>query len=248
MSRSSDSLRDQSYSVVIPVHNEARLLKQSMPQILGELDRIGRPFEIVLCENGSHDETLKLARELERAHASVRVVADGVADYGAALKRGIAASRHALVVIVNIDFWSSTFVRRALEELGSHEFVIGSKRMPGSVDERPWVRRAITFGFNGFLRVFWGFRGSDTHGLKAFKRDTIQPVVNLCVTNGWIFDTELVLLAERRDLKILEIPVRLGEIRAPSYGLLLARIPRTVKNLVRMRANLLRHAQDDRHA
>ena len=47
---------------------------------------------------------------------------------------------------------------------------VGSKVAPGSRDERPLARRLITRVFNGFLRIALGFKGSDTHGVKAFRR------------------------------------------------------------------------------
>ena len=55
--------------------------------------------------------------------------------------------------------------------------VVGSKAMKGASDERPLIRRAATRVLNGMLRVALGFRGTDTHGLKAFRRATLLPVV-----------------------------------------------------------------------
>ena len=244
MSQAGAFAGNQAYSVVIPIHNEARILKDSVSQILRELDTVNRSFEVILYENGSRDETLALARDLEHADARVRVLTDTIADYGAALKRGIGAARCDVVVIFNIDYWSSSFVERALAELGSYDLVIGSKAMVGSIDERPWLRRAITLCFNLFLQRCFGFRGSDTHGLKAFRRHAILPVLDRCVTDGWIFDTELVLLAERLGLRIVEVPVRLDEIRAPGYQSLVARVPRTIRALIRLQANLRQQRRD----
>ncbi len=226
--------------MVIPIHNEAPILEHCLTGIIEGLGGLDRPFEIVLCENGSSDDTLVAARALAAGDQRLRVLTSPVADYGEALRFGITNSHHDQVVIFNIDYWSATFVQRALDELRAADMVIGSKRLRGSLDERPLMRRAITASFNGFLRVCFGFRGTDTHGLKAFSRDAVLPIVERCTTDGWIFDTELVLLAERRGLRIVEVPVTLAEIRAPGYRSLIARVPRTLKAIDRMRQNLAR--------
>jgi dolichol-phosphate mannosyltransferase len=156
----------QPYSILVPVYNEASLLRESLARMLRAFDAVGGEYEIFICENGSTDDTRELVRELERVHTPVRADFLPTANYGLALRHGLASCRHDLIVIVNIDFWSADFVRRALSSLADGaDLVIGSKVMVGSRDERPFLRRAITRSFNGLLRVVFGFRGTDTHGM-----------------------------------------------------------------------------------
>jgi hypothetical protein len=115
--------------------------------------------------------------------------------------------------------------------------VIGSKRAPGSRDRRPRLRRVITYTFNTFLRLVFGFQGTDTHGIKAFKTNLGQEIVRDCQTDKDIFATELVLRMERAGIYICEMPLEIEEKRAPSIKLL-KRVPSTVKNLLRLRRAL----------
>jgi len=162
------------------------------------------------------------------------------ADYGRALSHAIERASGDVVVIFNIEFWSVEFVDEAVRHLDEYDLVLGSKRMAGSNDQRPALRRIITWGFNSFLNWRFGFRGTDTHGLKAFRRRPLLEIARACVTEQWIFDTELVLRAERKELRILEVPVTVSEMRPPSYWAIVRRIPRTFYNIHKLASALRR--------
>jgi glycosyltransferase involved in cell wall biosynthesis len=209
--------------------------------MVASFDALGAEYEIIICENGSTDDTQQLTRELEQLHTPVRAEFLPTANYGLALKHGISACRHDLVVLVNIDFWSVEFVRRALPLLaGGADLVVGSKVMAGSNDQRPWLRRAITRSFNALLRVLFGFPGTDTHGVKALRRGSLADIAAQCVTDRSIFDTELVLRAHRAGLRVVEIPVEISELRQPGYASVFGRTPEAVWNLIRMAYELWR--------
>lgn len=222
------------FSVVVPVCNEAKIFRRSATQLLETLRGLGSAFDLVVCENGSTDETPAIAEELRRGNPEVRVERLPTPNYGLALRHAISACRHDVVVLVNIDFWSFDFLREALARLEHCDLVIGSKAMRGARDERPLLRRVITRAFNWALRVAFGFKGTDTHGLKAFRRPSVSRIISQCVTDQSIFDTELVLRAEREGLRITEIPVAVRELRQPSYWSVLRRSPEVTENLLRL--------------
>ena len=102
---------------------------------------------------------------------------------------------------------------------GDCDFVVGSKAMKGASDHRPLFRRAATRVINGMLRAALDFRGTDTHGLKAFHRETVLPIVRACVIDRDLFTSELVIRAGRAGLRVVEIPIRLAEKRPPTINL-----------------------------
>ena len=222
------------FSVLVPVFNEARVLEQSILHMLSQIRQLNVPFEVLICENGSRDGTLGLAKALSSGNPEIRVTSLRSPDYGLALRHGILESKHEIVAIFNVDFWSLDFLRAALHSIRDHDIVIGSKAMKNARDQRPIARRLITRSFNGFLRVCFGFRGTDTHGMKMVKRSATIEIANSCITDGWIFDTELILRAERKCLDIMEIPVDVVELRQPSYFSLAKRVPKTIWNLLRL--------------
>jgi len=86
---------------------------------------------------------------------------------------------------------------------------------------------------NGMLRVALGFEGTDTHGLKAFRREAVQPIARTCLVDRDLFASELVIRAGRAGLGIREIPIRVLEKRPPTVGLA-RRVPNVLKNLVEL--------------
>jgi glycosyltransferase involved in cell wall biosynthesis len=222
----------RSLSIVVPVHNEQAILADQVLAMRAELARLGCVYEILLVENGSTDGTLAAAEALTRVHPEIRLISVGVADYGVALRRGILDARRDVVIIFNVEFWSEEFVSIALAALQTRSLVIGSKSAPGARDDRPVVRLVVTRLYNLCLRWFWGFRGTHTHGMKAFNRVEVVPFVEQCRCTGFVFDTELVLRCERAGIRRLELPTDVQEVRAPSLGSLLARVPSVVRNLV----------------
>jgi glycosyltransferase involved in cell wall biosynthesis len=228
------------FSVVVPVYNEARIVSGSITKMLEALEQMAGEFELLVCENGSTDDTAALVHRLQRDDPRIRLERLSEPDYGGAIRHGISACRYDRVVIFNIDFWSAEFARQAVGKLEQADIVIGSKVMTGSSDRRPLLRRALTRAFNGMLRWVFGFRGTDTHGMKAIRRTAVAPVLERCVTSRSIFDTELVLRAERAGCVIVEVPVEVREIRQPSYWAVLARLPEVTWNLLKLAQSIRR--------
>lgn len=221
----------RSLSVIVPVYNEERILFEQISAMAASFGEFALPFEILIVENGSRDGTPGIITQLERKIPQVRAIRLPRSDYGCALREGVLLAKHDVAIIFNAEFWSAEFVRIALPALASKTLVIGSKSVAGAHDERPWIRRLITATYNRMLRIAWGFDGTDTHGMKAFWREDLVPHVSACVTGGFVFDTELVLRTQRADLRRMELPTDVSEIRPPSYESLLKRVPGVLRNL-----------------
>src|SRR5204862_5776013 len=106
-------------SILVPVHNEASILDESLSRMLVAIDGLSSDPEILISENGSTDDTRERSGALERVHPAVRAAYLPTPNYGLALKHGLGLCRHDIVVIVNIDFWSADFVQRALPLLSA---------------------------------------------------------------------------------------------------------------------------------
>ena len=170
----------------------------------------------------------------------VRALSLAAADYGAALRAGFLAARGDTVVNFDVDYFDLTFLDAAVDQLEGPRapaIVVGSKRAPGARDERPMARRLITSVFSLLLRRGLGLGVSDTHGMKAMLRAPLLSVVEECRFGTDLFDTELVLRAERAGLPVVEIPVAVNEQR-PSRTSIVRRSVRTVRGLVRLRTAL----------
>jgi glycosyltransferase involved in cell wall biosynthesis len=223
-------------SIVIPVYNEEAILEAAVKDLVDRLSAFDESYELVLAENGSRDNTVALAEELSKRFPQVRTFSLGEPNYGKALKRGILEAQGDIVICDEIDLCDTDFYRRALAILqsGEADFVVGSKVLDASSDERPFLRHAATLVINGILRVTLGFKGTDTHGLKAFKRAAVSPVAETCIVDKDLFASELVIRAERTGVvRMREIPVRVLEKRPPSIHLF-RRVPNVLKGVARL--------------
>jgi glycosyltransferase involved in cell wall biosynthesis len=222
-------------SIVIPVYNEEAILHAAVVDLRERLAPLGWSYEIVLAENGSRDRTLEIAAELGSKYPEVRFFSCGEPNYGGALRQGIEQARGEVVLCDEIDLCDADFHRRAvaLLEGGDIDMVIGSKLIEGAEDDRPWARHAASQLYNGLLRVTLGFRGTDTHGLKAFRRASLLPIARECLVEKDVFASELVIRAYRAGLHIREIPVRVLEKRRPSINLT-RRVPNVLRSLAKL--------------
>lgn len=222
-------------SIVIPVFDEESILRAAVIDLTSRLVRMELAWEVVLAENGSRDATLRIAHELAAEIEGVRVVRVDEPNYGLALRAGIEASRGDVVGCEEIDLCDTAFLARALELLRERDvdFVIGSKLMKSAHDRRPPFRHLASLAYSRLLRVTVGFRGTDTHGLKAFRRDVVLPIVRRCVVDKDVFASELVVRAERAGVRIREIPVSIAEKRPPSIDLM-RRVPDVLSRVSRL--------------
>jgi len=222
-------------SIVIPIYNEEGILRGSVLELREKLRPFGFSYELLLCENGSRDRTVEIGKELEAEYPVVRLISIGQPNYGLAMKTGILEARGRIVICDEIDLCDTQFYARALAllERTDTDFVVGSKAMVGSNDQRPMVRRLGTRVYNGLLRTVCHYRGTDTHGLKAFKREELIETAKRCMLDRDVFASEFVIRAHREHKKVVEIPFAVHEKRPPSINLL-KRVPHVLKSVARL--------------
>jgi len=184
-------------------------------------------------ENGSEDDTAVVARTIA-GDANVVVESLPDPDYGAAMRAGFTRADSDWIVNFDIDYFSREFLESVLAQPDGVDLVIGSKRDPRSDDRRPIIRRLATGVFNLLLSTILGSKVSDTHGMKGFRRELVADIVPHVVSTKDLFDTELVVRAERAGYSIVEVPVVVEEMRTARSSLI-KRAPRTVAGLFRMR-------------
>jgi glycosyltransferase involved in cell wall biosynthesis len=238
-------------SVVMPAHNEEAFLDAAVREVVDALrsraKTLGDPkFEVVVVENGSTDATAALGRALADELPEVRVLSLADADYGGALRTGFLEARGDLVAIFDVDYYDFAFLDQAvaaIEAPGGPDIVVGAKRGAGAVDTRAWPRRMVTAVFSFVLRTGFGLQVADTHGIKVVRRAPLMNLAASCRYGTDIFDTELILRAERAGLKVTAIPVTVEE-RRPSRSSIVRRIPRTIVALTRLRWALLRERRE----
>jgi glycosyltransferase involved in cell wall biosynthesis len=202
--------------VVIPVLNEAHVLEKSVG-IVREFLRKNLRYEwkIVLVDNGSTDGTLDVAQDLSARYEDVRFVYLKQKGRGRALRESWIQSPADFVMYMDVDLSTELSAIPALflaliKE--GYDISIGSRLLKESNTKRCLKREVTSRIYNWLLRSALSVNFRDAQcGFKAVTRRVIEEVVPQVKDQGWFFDTELLVLAEKQGYKIKEIPVTWSE-------------------------------------
>ena len=201
-----------SVDVVNPVYNEERALPQSIPTLCRYLESyVPYRWTVTIADNASTDQTLAVASSLAAADPRVKVMHLDRKGRGLALKSAWLASEADLVAYMDVDLstnLSSFMPLIAPLATGHSEIAIGSRLSAGAVVTRQWKREVISRTYNLMIKLAFRNRFSDAQcGFKALTRQAASTLLPAVENNQWFFDTELLLLAEERGLRIHEVPV-----------------------------------------
>jgi putative flippase GtrA len=198
--------------IVIPVYNEERTLAASIHRLHRFLDtRLPFSWQITIADNASTDLTPEIARTLAAELDRVRVLRLEQKGRGRALRAAWSASRARVVAYMDVDL--STDLHALVPLLaplvsGHSEVAIGSRLAPGSRVTRGPKREFISRAYNGLLHVALRARFTDAQcGFKAVRADVLPELLAAVRDEAWFFDTELLVVAQRRGMRIHEVPV-----------------------------------------
>jgi glycosyltransferase involved in cell wall biosynthesis len=196
----------------VPVYNEQSVLERSIRR-LHEFLGANMPFawRIVIADNASTDATLAIARALAHELSDTEVLHLGAKGRGRALRAAWSGSDAGVLCYMDVDL--STDLRALLPLVsglisGHSDVAIGTRLAHGARVVRGRKRELISRTYNRLLRVVLGARFSDAQcGFKAIRADAAQRLLPAVRDDGWFFDTELLILAQRQGLRIHEVAV-----------------------------------------
>jgi Glycosyl transferase family 2 len=198
--------------VVVPVFNEGRSLGRSVRRLRHYLDR-RFPFAatVTIADNASTDDTWQIATGLASELRGVRAVHVGQKGRGGALRTAWLASDAEVVAYMDVDLATDLDALAPLVApllSGHSDLAIGTRLARGAYVVRGLKRELISRSYNRLVRGALGTSFTDAQcGFKAVRSETARSLLPLVDDNGWFFDTELLVLAEREGLRIHEVPV-----------------------------------------
>jgi glycosyltransferase involved in cell wall biosynthesis len=199
-------------AIAIPVYNEQAVLAQSITRLHDFLTS-DFPFSwhVVIVDNASTDATSEIGQDLASRLRGVSYMRLEQKGRGRALRAAWASSDASAVAYMDVDLSTDL---RGLAPLvapvlaGHSEAAIGSRLTRGSRVVRGIKREFISRSYNRLLRCALHARFSDAQcGFKALRRDVAVELLDLVEDEEWFFDTELLVLCQRRGLRIHEVPV-----------------------------------------
>lgn len=207
------------FSFIFPINNEADILNSQLSVFIDFVNKKYKDkFEIILVENGSSDESWAITKKLGKKFDFIRIYHIPISSYGAAIRWGIINALGKKIFVLNVDYFDFEFIEKANKLLNTIDIVIGSKTLTSSNDQRPLFRRTATYFFNVFLRLILNYPGTDTHGIKAFKKSKkLIDFSRACQAQNELFDTELILRLTKNGLLFIDLPQKITEIRKSRY-------------------------------
>ena len=139
---------------------------------------------------------------------------------------------------MNVDYiWDDLFFKWSLKKKSNYDMIIGSKSLNQKLNNQNLYRKTLTGGLNSILKILFNSPVSDTHGLKVINIKKLKKVMNKCKMTRGQFDTEFTLHCLNKKFKIVEVPVKYGEIR-PQRNLMIKKIAQNIYDLFFLYLNL----------
>ncbi len=201
-----------SVEVVIPVYNEEVALPGSIQDLTSFLsDNLPNPWQIVIADNASTDDTAAVARELARQFPQVSYFHLPLKGRGRALRAAWLASAADIVSYMDVDLSTElTHFPELVKALESgYHVATGSRLSKESQVARGFKREFISRSYNLLIKALFFTPFPDAQcGFKALTRATAQAVIPAIQNDNWFFDTEMLIIAAKRGYSIKSIPVR----------------------------------------
>jgi glycosyltransferase involved in cell wall biosynthesis len=202
-----------SIEIVIPVLNEEKALSGSINCLHSFLsNNIHGSWRIVIADNGSNDATPRVSNGLVEKYPEVSYTRIEKRGRGRALRKAWLESHADIVIYMDVDLSTDLSaipeMIHAIED--GYDLAIGSRLTKGAqVIGRSFKRELISRIYNLIIKSMFFTKFSDAQcGFKAMTNNVAKLLLHHIVDTGWFFDTELLILAEKRGFRIKDIPVR----------------------------------------
>ena len=212
----SDSTALVCVSIAIPVYNEEKILAQSIRALTAFLEKnVSTLWQVTIADNGSTDGTFEAAQSIAVKDSRVRVLHLEEKGRGGALRAAWTTGNAQILSYMDVDLSTDLCAFPAMLQglaSGGFDVATGSRLHPESLTHRCWKREVTSRAYNRLVRGLFRTRFTDAQcGFKAITRHAAEKLLPLVHDTGWFFDTELLVLAERARLCILDLPVKWTE-------------------------------------
>src|SRR5919205_3923063 len=222
-------MSSSSLTIVIPAYNESARIGKTLRELLAYLEEQPGGGEVIVVDDGSKDDTVGVAEGVfnERPVRNVegRVIrVEPNRGKGNAVRTGLLAARHTVAAFFDADLsMPVTETPKLVEPIrsGQYDVVFGSRALDRRLigTHQPWTREQSGRVFNFVMRVMTGLPFKDTQcGFKAFRMDVCRAVVEGALIDRFGFDVELLFIAHRAGLRMLEYPVRWNDVAGGSVS------------------------------
>lgn len=194
-------------SVIIPAYNEAKRLGPHLNEVVAYLKTNYPGSELIIVDDGSTDETASVVKKHKVKLISYLLNR----GKGYAIRTGVSATTGEMVLFMDADLSTPlTEIPKIIKVLGNNDIVIGSR----GKSDAPFYRQIASFIFDQIKFIMVGLRRfKDTQcGFKIFKGDVARRLFAKGQIDRYMFDAEILYMAERSGLTIVELPISWADV------------------------------------
>ncbi len=194
-------------SLVIPIYNEEKLIEKNIKKINFFLSKNFSKFEIIVVESGSTDQSLYICKKIEKKYKNLKLIVEKKRNgFGAALKKGFKISTGNIVSFFTIDFaFDLKHYLKVPRLLEQYDCVLSYR----TNDDRSSFRKFQSIIFNFLAKKLLSIKVQNVNSaLKVYKSNFIKRLK--IKSDGWLIDTEIVFNIQKKNLNIIEIPIKIN--------------------------------------
>jgi glycosyltransferase involved in cell wall biosynthesis len=201
------------YSIVIPAYNESARIPATLREVITCVRANSWPAEVIVVNDGSKDSTAQLVRDIALDAPELRLIENpGNRGKGYSVRSGLLQALGDVVMFTDADLSAPIQEADCLFAAiaAGADIAIGSRWLESGrqTHRQPLYRQIFGRCFNAVCRMVMQLPFADTQcGFKAFTRPAAQTVFKLQTIERWGFDPEILFIAVKRGLKVVEVPV-----------------------------------------
>lgn len=214
------TLPEKDISIVLPAYNEAQRIEKCVRDVERAISSFSGSYEIIVAEDGSTDDTHCIVASLSKSNPHLSFLHSPTRlGKGKAIKNALRSAKGGVIVFMDVDLSANLkclprIVQLAKEHRG---LAIGSRHVKGSRVRRPFTRALFSLTYNMFARALF-IDGVHDHqcGFKAMSWEVAEVIRDNAKSDGWFFDTEMILQCKRLGFPVIEVGVEWTETKKRS--------------------------------
>ncbi len=210
-------------SILMPAYNEGEKIYQNLIYAYKIFKKFRFPFEIILIDDGSADNTKDMVLKAAAEHKEIKLVSNiHNAGKGYALKNGFENSTGDIIVFLDSDLEINPFqVGKLLKAMRDNnaDIAVGSKRHKDSNVKYTFQRTILSLGYYLMIKFLFNLNVTDTQaGIKVFQRKVLENIFPKVLCKKYAFDVEILAVAAQKGFTIVEVPIDVIFSRNTPWG------------------------------
>ncbi|MBN1244755.1 glycosyltransferase [Candidatus Bathyarchaeota archaeon] len=210
-------MSEKEISILLPAYNEALRIEGCIRQVERAVRSFSGSYELIVAEDGSTDGTEKVVAELSQGNPRLSLLhSPARLGKGKAIKRALRSAKGDVVVFMDVDLATSLdYLPEIVKLTQAHRgMTIGSRHVKGAKVQRRVSRTLFSLTYNLFVRMLF-LDGVHDHqcGFKAMSREVAAALLDKSMSDGFFFDTEMILWCRKLGFPVVEVGVEWAETR-----------------------------------